>query len=382
MSEGKSAGLWAAQLNQDTYREGDRRRDEQFMENALLAWLETRRNQERFLAAFDVDVLDAGEISVTTQLGREVPAEGRSDLTFHFRDESFRVELKLWAGLTPAQRGPAYADVFIVPQGRVSSVRRDVEGVVIGWEALFDRLAVPSSPRDPELERLSAFYDGMAYGTHLVEWPADLDLDKLVKLRATARSLFRELRSTDHRPPITWDPVDWFTCTLRDSGDQRALDLKEDIWWWVRQYGEPFWEPDEERDDFEPDLAALARAMGSLWRTVVRAAFATGGDGSSVLRWDEEWGLVFGRYFWCGEHAIEVLLSLGDHPDARLLGLVAWTRNQGRWEYEHGAWWPDDASTPIEEWRKEAVTAAIRCSEGTIEEAFGGALHAVMTEYE
>ena len=45
MSEGARSGAWAAQLVRDTYGDADRSRNERFLENALIDWLEQGENR-------------------------------------------------------------------------------------------------------------------------------------------------------------------------------------------------------------------------------------------------------------------------------------------------------------------------------------------------
>ena len=231
MSESERSGAWAAQLIRATYGEGDRRRDEQFVENALLAWLRLEGNSRRFLSELGVAEIGREAVVIDAQVSDEDPSLGRVDITFHHCESSTRVELKLRAALTPAQTGDDYADFFIVPRGRVAAVRSQVDGEVVAWEDLFERLA--SSSPDVELERLRAFYEGMAYGTNPVEWPSDLDQQRLDELRSIARSSVGEFALQCAGGSITWNSTDWFTCNDKDGSEHRALDLKENTWWWV-----------------------------------------------------------------------------------------------------------------------------------------------------
>lgn len=80
--EGKQSGAWAAKLIQEIYRDVDRRRDEQFVENVLTMWLDSQTNRRRFLSALDADFMDEDDTALTAQLTGEDIEPGRVDLTF------------------------------------------------------------------------------------------------------------------------------------------------------------------------------------------------------------------------------------------------------------------------------------------------------------
>lgn len=370
MSEGARSGAWAAQLIRATYGEGDRRRDEQFVENSLLAWLRLEGNSQRFMSALGVEEID-DEITIGAQVNNDEADSGRVDIVFHQREKSTRVELKLRAALTPAQTGDDYADFFIVPRGRAAAVQSQVAGDVVAWEDVFARLA----GLDPavELDRLRAFYEGMAYGTNPVKWPSSLDQEKLDELRAVARLSLGEFALQCAGAALEWDPIDWFTCTDRDYGEYRALDLKEQTWWWSGSNEDWSWEPDHYRTTPEPGLTELAQAMNELWKTTVQ----TGLGASAKGRWDrevrlsDEDGCQFGRYFWCHGYAVEVMLTFGSYDDARIIGLVVWSKLADGWHHEGEAWWPRSTSSSVDDWRRELVEAAAYCADGDLDSAFG-----------
>lgn len=383
MSESERSGAWAAQLIRATYGEGDRRRDEQFVENALLAWLRLDGNSRRFLSELGVAEIGLDPVVIDAQVSDEDPSLGRVDIAFHHCESSTRVELKLRASLTPAQTGDDYADFFIVPRGRVAAVQRQVDGEVVAWEDLFERLA--SSSPDAEVERLRAFYEGMAYGTNPVEWPSDLDQQRLDELRSIARSSVGEFALQCAGGSITWSSTDWFTCNNKDGSEHRALNLKENAWWWSWSDEAWNWEPDNESRGSELALTELAQAMNELWNTTVQSGLgaSTRGRWDRDLRLSDADGCQFGRYFWCGGYAVEVMLTFGSYDDARVIGLVVWSGSaEAGWDLEGEAWWPKSANAPVDGWRRELVEAAAHCAEGALESAFGSLEFAVVPDDE
>lgn len=382
MSESARSGAWAAQLIRATYGEGDRRRDEQFVEKALLAWLELDSNRRRFLSVLGVEVV-GDVITIDAQVTADDADQGRVDIVVSHNERCTRVELKLRADLTPAQTSEGYADFFIVPRGRAAAVRSRVAGIVVPWEDLFMRLAGPEP--DVDLERLRMFYEGVAYGTSPVELPSGLDQEQLDEVRAAARSALGDFALEFNGAAIDWDPIDWFTCKDTLSGEQQALDFRNRSWWWSRSDVYSDWEPDLSRRVPESPVPQLAKVMTDLWTTTVQFGVdvVRSGRRSCDHRLSNEHGCVFGRYFERGAYAIEVAMTFGSHSDARIIGLLVWNWSAAEgWGYVDGAWWPRSMSIPEDKWQRELLEAFAYCWDGDPESAFGSLEFAVIPEDE
>ena len=61
-----------------------------------------------------------------------------------------------------------------------------------------------------ELNRLRTFYEGLAFGANLVEWPDDPDGRLLDEFRSTGRALVTELLDDCHSGRLDWTADDGF----------------------------------------------------------------------------------------------------------------------------------------------------------------------------
>ena len=95
------------------------------------------------------------------------------------------------------------------------------------------------------------------------------------------------------------------------------------------------------------------------------------------FRLDDDEGWVFGRWWWRGGYAVEVMLAFGDHDDSRVVGIVVWDKHDGDWRFIREAWWPKARDSAFDEWSKEAVLTAMTCADGDIDGVFDDLRHAV-----
>lgn len=374
MSEGARSGAWAAQLVRDTYGDADRSRNERFLENALIDWLEQGENRWRFLAVLGRGDLHDSAVVLERQFSDE--DGGRADIRFFVDDEQFSVELKLWAQLTRAQRSEDYADVFLVPRGRMGDISRDVSGAVMSWEDLFLLLDGDGHPESSELNRLRTFYEGLAFGANLVEWPDDPDGRLLDEFRSTGRALVTELLDDCHSGRLDWTADGGFELRNPSTGiTTGVVPGNDELWWEFTE--ETGWIPVPERGSLSPHLTRLAQAFSAVWTNVAKIGLGEYSRGWREFRLDDDEGWVFGRWWWRGGYAVEVMLTFGDHDDSRVVGIVVWDKHDGDWRFIREAWWPKAHDSAFDEWSEEAVRTAKTCADGDIDGAFDDLRHAV-----
>lgn len=392
---GAGAGAWAAQLIRDTYRDSEPDRDERFLENALVRWANSSvQNMRRFLRALGTSKAPSIRPEDAHMVSQDASSEDqrRPDIEVrHSGSEGpLTLELKAWAGFTPKQLAPDYADCFIVPRGKIQDMRGQVHGDLISWEDLFECMLRGPEPSDEPLKRLKAFYEGITYGVGLVPWPETLDRDRLQALRAKAHKCIEMFESRTVAKSVDWHPVHWFNGRLRSEDSTSATaewlswDPQHEQFWWLgtgeRTSGRTWW-PESNNSEGNSELQELARAMTELWRTVVGTGLgmAEHRSGRRERRYE---GDTFGRTFsFQTQHgySVDVLLTFDQNYDARVIGLQVQKGldEDGRWERVGGAWWPKEATTDTDTWVKEVVTVARRCAEGKARDAFQSLEHAV-----
>ncbi len=102
----------------------------------------------------------------------------------------------------------------------------------MSWEDLVLLLDGDGYPESNELNRLRTFYEGLAFGADLVEWPDDPDGRLLDEFRSTGRALVTELLDDCHCGRLDWTADDGFELRKPSTGIATAVVPGRDELWW------------------------------------------------------------------------------------------------------------------------------------------------------